>query len=363
MTTHRATLYIDRSAAETDDKCPQAYWWNRREGGRGIVPTAEQLPLLIGAQTHEDLKTIADMKDISPEAIEAVVADILKDADRDDQAKMELLYRRVGWLAAFALYIEPKLRDRYDTIQTEDEFILDRDPLWIAFTPDRVLRDRHSGMIHYREYKTTIDAGYKWMNSWKYKIQLHIGLAGLNEELNTKVAFAQIQALLKGNYYNKDHRLSHPYVWAWFNHQLDTWSMSGEDRPRGADWVPMPVWEYPGGVVKWVQLCGLETALNQFPQSPPVFLNPLMLDEWVRERTFREQKLKSSLAGCVRSPLLRSIMYPKHRDQCQPAFGDPCPYLDACWNAEVNKDPLKSGKYVKRIPHHEVEVVYHQEHP
>src|SRR4051812_38330105 len=113
MVDEKMLFYEDRSAAETDDRCGMRYWWNRLEGGKGIVPKEEPLALLLGRETHLDLAQVAQMEDISPAVIQEAINDILKDITEEDkqfQKKMELVYRRVGWLAAFALFIEPGIR-------------------------------------------------------------------------------------------------------------------------------------------------------------------------------------------------------------------------------------------------------------
>lgn len=351
-------IYItDRSAVETDDTCGMKFWLNRKEAGIGIVPVKEVLPLAIGRETHEDLLAVANMQDISPDAIQGAIDTILapiSEDDKIDQRMMELVYRRVGWLAAFALFMEPDIRAEFDTVQVEHELILDRTPLWVATTPDRILRRRSTGELIYKEYKTTISAAQKWINSWAFAIQLHIGIAAAQEEIEQKVAFGQVMGLMKGYESMADHRLMHPYVWAWYNEGTGQWTNEYE-KARSAGWKPMPVWEYPGGVVAWVQFCGAEVARSQFPHSMPVFLNERMLDEWVARRLFRERIIRSVEEKCRESVGLRSLYFERRTKNCRPPFGDACQYALACWNAEVAADPLASSEYVVRVPHHDVE--------
>lgn len=349
-------FYTDRTAAETDDRCGQRFWWQRKEGGRGIVPKEEPFALLIGRQTHLDLATIANMEDISPPAIQAAIDEIvnpLTDEDRGQQKKMEVLYRRLGWLAAFALFIEPRIRADWETVTVEKEIRLERSPLVVGTTPDRILRNkRDSTHLVYKEYKTTISASKQWMDSWMYQIQLHLGIKAASEFLNERITFGQIMGLMKGRYTGD--RLSHPYVWGWWNSVNDKWT-SDYTKSRGNDWMPMPVWEFKPGVVEWVLQCGGEIANSQFPHSAPVFLNDRMLNDWIARRTWRERMIRNVEDISHKSEFLRSVYFEKRTGQCRPPFGDACPYLSACWNAEVNKDPLLHGDFVKREPHHTLE--------
>src|ERR1051326_8529564 len=227
MSPSNKIIYLeDRSGAELDDKCGMAYWWNRKAGPKklGIVPKEAALALRIGAETHNDLLTVAKMPSVHRDAVAEMVQEILNGVAEDakdptNQGKMELLYRRLGWFVAFALFIEPGIRARYETILVEDELILDRDPLWVAVTPDRILKHRDDGRLEYREYKTTISASQKWLQSWHFALQLHLGLAAASEELEQKINFAQVMGLMKGNLSAADKRLIHPYVWGFYNHQ------------------------------------------------------------------------------------------------------------------------------------------------
>lgn len=344
-------FYTDRTAAELDDKCGMAFWWNRKHEGTGIVAATDAEALMVGGQVHEDLVWVAETPELTLEALQRRVEEIKAQTLINSQEDMEVLYRRLGWLCAYALYIEPIVRAKYETIHIEGELILDRTPLWVAVTPDRVLRDKESGILVYREYKTTISASKKWLDSWKYAIQLHIGMQAIAEELEEKVSYAQIMGLMKGNYASDD-RLNHPYSWGYSNGT--SWSASYADG-RKSGWEPKPVWEYEQGIVKWVQFVGEEEAISQFPHTEPVFLNPRLLESWIRRRVYRESQIAHMSPQASQDHLTREVYFPRRQSQCRPAFGDACPYLLACWNAEVERDPLKHPDYKVRVPHHQIE--------
>lgn len=347
-------MLTDRSACELDDKCGMARWWNRHEGTRGIVPVGEIEALKVGSQIHEDLEWAANEKDLSQDTITAYCLQLACTLEHDArQEDKEILYRRMGWLAAYALYIEPRVRATYENVTTEDELILNRDPLWVAVTPDRILRNKQTGGLVYREYKSTISASYKWLNSWKRAIQLHVGMKAVEEELGQKVQFAQIMGLMKGD--NKNGRLIHPYVWGWYSQSKDAWTHE-YNKARGSDWMPRPVWEYAPGIVKWVQLCGEDEALAQFPHSDPVFLNDMMLEDWVGRRTHRERVIREVVDNCRESWENRVIYFEPRTSQCEPAYGFQCPYVPLCWSMERRSDPLARGDFKPRQPHHIIEL-------
>jgi hypothetical protein len=352
------TFYTDRSAAEADDKCGMKFWHNRHAGGKGLVPVETAEALEVGRDVHEDLALIAEMEDISEKAIGKVVDDILEgvvnETLRTYPHKSELLFRRLGWLVAYALYIEPKVREVYENVSTEREIALDRSPLIVGVTPDRTLRHRKGRYLVYREYKSTISSSQKWLNSWKYAIQLHTSLKAIEEETGEKVKFAQVMGLMKGYYSNSDKRLVHPYANAYYNEKTDKWS---HDYRSGFEWVPTPVWEYPGGIVEWVKWCGQEVAEKQFPHTEPIFLNEMMVDNWVARRTSREKEVSLVKDLCRDDHSLRAIHFEQRTNQCSPPFGDSCPYLVLCWNASYALHPEKHPDFVERKPHHDLEMI------
>jgi hypothetical protein len=47
--------------------------------------------------------------------------------------------------------------------------------------------------------------------------------------------------------------------------------------------------------------------------------------------------------------------FPHVKKHCEFHFGGPCEYKDLCWKPEVAQDPIGSGLYQIRMPHHEAE--------
>jgi hypothetical protein len=270
---------------------------------------------------------------------------------------MELLYRRLGWFAAWGLFKEPFIRKDWETIHVEKELILDRSPLWVQVTPDRLMRRKDDPtFMKYMEYKSSISASKKWLDSWRFQIQLHTSLKAVQEELGESIRYAQVVGLMKGSYSNSDNRLTHPYVWGYYNESTKEWTHSYE-KARSASWSPMPVWEYPGGVVDWVLRAGADTAANIFPSTAPIFLDERMLEQWITRRKARAQQVEMVKEVCLKDEKLRSIYFEPRTSKCRPAFGDACPYVPLCWNAERAKAPFATGDFVKRTPHHDLEAI------
>jgi hypothetical protein len=357
----KTIIYLtDRSAAETDDTCGMKFYWNRVSCDGGIVPREDAEALRVGAAIHEDMELIAELEDISPANLQAIIdghlANLTED-DKLDQKRMEILYRRLGWFAAWGLFKEPALREGWENVAVEPELVLDRTPLWVQVKPDRLLRSKADpSVIKYLEYKSALSASKKWLESWRYQIQIHTSLMAVEEETGLAPRFAQIVGLLKGGYSPADGRMSHPYVWGYYNSSSGEWTHD-YNKARSGAWSPMPIWEFNGGVVDWVSRCGADTASNIFPSTAPIFLDERMLNDWIARRTAREQQIEIYKQGGDTSDELRNLTFPKINSKCRPAYGDPCPYVRLCWNADAGKDPLGKGDFIKRTPHHDLEAI------
>jgi len=342
-------------AAELDDSCGRKTWLGRKEGGRGIIRKDQIVPLSLLAETHEDMRYLQKMMDISPKALQWMVDNAiaeLTEEDRTDRKKMELLYRRLGWFVAYALYMEPKVREKYWYVDIDSEVVLDHDPLWIVTQPDRIIKSKTIEETIYQEF-VPMPAGLtntKWLEQWRYNIRLHVGMAAIEDLPSVKqhVNFGQVIGMHEGYVSMADYRLVHPYVWGYHNEVTDAWSVTykigGND-----EWKIAPVWNYPGGVVAWVQMCGETIAANQFPKSPLIELDNALVDSWVARRLHREREIGAKTEICFTNVHLRSIHFEKRTAQCRPAQGEACPYLNACWDAKLRTNPYKSGEYISSI--------------
>ncbi len=341
-------IYTDRTSITTDQACGMARWWYKEEGGNGIVPAKAPAYFARGQEFHEDFADIADgvgVESIVQRALATLPAEFNQDT-------WEHTYLRAGMSAAMAVFIEPETQRDYDTIKVEGELILDRDPLWIACTPDRNLIRKSDGRDIYREYKSLKRVSRGWVEHWPKAIQVHIGLMAWAEEHNHPPGIGQVMGITKGEW--RDGRLRHPYVWAF---KTKTGAITPE-YAYGRD--PIPVWEFaptPGELIAWVETCGPEVARGLFPFAEPVGLDARLVEWTVQARLKREAEVKAEKESCRVDLGWRAAVFEPRMERCVPVVGAPCVYAAACHNREVNLDPLGSGLYVERTPHHEIETM------
>lgn len=346
---NKQTFLVEFQQTEVDDTCGMKRWMTGIEGGSGLQAKTSILPEMLAAEVHSDLQCIAQMTDISPTAIKEVIDDIISGLnyeDLKDTVKMELLYRRLGWLAAFAIYIEPEIRMDYEPIVVDSEIVLDREPLWVIAHPDRVLRHKKTKELQVREYIPMPPGltNQKWLHSWHFNMRMHVTLAAVMEDLKLGMDFGIVMGMSEGYISTLDGRLAHPYTWGYRNKKTNQWSNVFKSDKDG--WELAPVWEFPGGIVGWVKMCGEGIARNQFPLSPPIILNKGMLDNWVERKLHREREIKTVSDIATTNLHLRGIHFERRTAQCRPITGEPCSFLTACWNVKTAANPLKSGGYV-----------------
>lgn len=347
--TNKPFYLTDVTQARTDDTCGMQYWYSTQEKGFGVTKADRLVLDLLDKEIHRDLRALADMKDISPRAIQDVIDSILEPLsgeDRQDTRRMELLYRRLGWFAAFALYVEPKIREDYETLPIDEGLVLDKDPLWVMTAPDRLLKSKRHTDTVYREY-VPVPAGVtlqKWMQGWHYDIRLHLGLAAARESVakQNMPTYGQIMGMSRGFFSVLDGRLVHPYIWGYKLKGKDEWSYTINNLKEGT-WEPVPVWTFPGGIVNWVKMCGEGIANNMFQYSPAVYLNKDMLEDWVAQRIHREREINAFKEAARQNQHIRNVHFPRRTGQCRPGMGDECPYLHLCWTGAGSRDMLLNG--------------------
>lgn len=350
MTSKRIYM-TEFNAAETDSTCGMRYWNNQIEAGKGVIHMNEVLLTLQQQALHLDLRTLASMKDIRPGAIEEKVQDVLSQIPKDDKSdlrKLELLYRRLGWFVGFALFVEPRLRTLYETLDVDSEILLDADPLVVVVRPDRILKSRSTGEIIYREYAPMPPDYFNknWLNAWTYNPRLHVGMAAAEQVLTSVITYGQMFGFSEGYISTIDGRLCHPYVWSYHNIVTDEWSHHVRS---GEEWKSAPVWEQPRSLIDWVQELGTTVADKVFCLSQPVKLERNLVDEWTARRIHREREIHVQRDTCQINLFKRSIHFPKHMTQCVTREGKSCQYTALCWNHNVQLNPIESKLYIPNV--------------
>jgi hypothetical protein len=136
----------------------------------------------------------------------------------------------------------------------------------------------------------------------------------------------------------------------------------------GKGWQPFNVWESDIGIKNWIQalndnLIQPENGdiLKQQVVTPiELFRNEGEIKEGIEEIKAQEGHIFTSM-DCISRvtkeeiPNMMASYFPHNRKHCFFHFGGRCEYYDLCWKPEVAADPIGSGIYEIRTPHHAAE--------
>jgi len=361
------TVYLtDRTTIETDETCGMKRWWYKDYLGSGIVPVEEAIYFKHGRELHADYAAL-----VSGASIESLVRRALSDCLTKEpyptQMELEQAWWHAGMVAAFGTFILPIWQANYEPLMVEKELILDRAPLHVACTGDLAWIGRSgtsaSGEVLVIDYKTVGWLSSGWVHHWPYAIQMQINPKAVEESLGVKVKATYVVGVQKPSI--RDGKARSAYTYASVSPDRQQWQVawkSGWDLiglwERGADPVALtlaPLDTQVANVLSWATMLGASEAIASHPTSAPIMSNDRLLDLLIRQRIRRESTLDQVKDACQTDLDLREIHYESRFSHCRPTIGSACPYLAACHNAEVNQDPLKSGLYATRVPHHDAE--------
>jgi hypothetical protein len=132
-------------------------------------------------------------------------------------------------------------------------------------------------------------------------------------------------------------------------------------------WKPFHAWEQPGGVKAWIELLATgtvqpeagEALSSQFVCPVPYFRDEDDVRNWYEQTVYQEREIAAHLVAVdnangegERQSLLNQY-FPQYRRSCD--WPSPCAYIDCCYSTNVGKDPIGSGLYREREPHHTTE--------
>ena len=248
--------------------------------------------------------------------------------------------------------------------------------------PDVILERKSDGQLGYHEFKTAAQVGYSWEQEWKDNIQFALGALGAERIIGREVSHYYIHALIKGSRVKKDQddssspRIQNSgLVYRWYRPGVPPvrkpeWKALGGRWP-GKDWDKIPIpqdevadWAYSGldeeAVSKMFRIFG--------PYDRPTWLIGQVIEQIeANEESWREKldhywgeaqdeidRTGEPLPPAENVSLLNRIFIPswdcyKYGSKCQ--FFDLCHQVGGMW-----MDPVGSGQYAPRRPHHTPEV-------
>jgi len=278
----------------------------------------------------------------------------------------------------------PILLKEFDIVDVEREELLNIEHEGYLIgqmgRPDFIARRKSDGVLTLHDFKTTssVDEGY--VASFRNSVQMAIGTAAVEARRGEPVPQYYVWALVKGgrNKFKKqgqqDGFKKQFSDFCYVNYSPGNPPITEPSVRTTGYWADKtPVWELPHpSPSEWLIDTLPESNLwSHFVQIGPYDRQTHMIRQyllamknhevgWIKNlwKAYQVEQLQG-WDNEVYQDLL-TVLFPRSYD-CQ-GYGSPCPFVKICFREDDNwKDPLGSGKYIRREPHHEPEVVQFRE--
>jgi hypothetical protein len=361
--------FWSRTAREVDRRCQRERYHLTEVGGQGIVPAQTAEPLETGIDLHRGLERIHQGEDpqvVADDVFKAACPSIAERyADHPDLevivAERAFLLR--GWMLGHARVVLPNLLSEFKIVSIEASTGWNHAPgLVFGFKPDLILERLDDGTLWYWEAKSTANTSAKWFKSWEFDLQVHLTALAYRELKGVPLAGTIIQGYAKGRKDYDTGHLSSPLIGGWMK-PADPPLLPAQyalRRPQSwKGWKQVSVTDM--GQDQWFDLFSPADLASEFPATAPIFLNEDLAFSALRQAEWREREIAASRLVLrdpstpegVKAAVVERV-FPM-TGKCSPSWGEPCAYLRACWEPLVADDPLGSGVFIPREPHHEVE--------
>ena len=339
-----SVIVVDRTRIEADWTCPRKRYWLTEFRGTGVVPYHQAPALRFGILVHEGLEVLTSQDDLQAALLHMQGMEEWAASSQDEQWMAEAL------VTGFSLVVWPRWVDRYERIGIEQELEMEHDGVLYMVRPDVLLRDTTSGDIWYPDFKTFTGG---WKNrKWMHALQQQLTVLACEKAVGEPITGAWVQGLNKG--YVRAGKLYHPLVYGYRKQGAPGLYATQYTLKRKAGFERFPAMHYENdtsgerGIGAWIRhLLRTEAQVVRdcFPATQPIFLNRAMMTQFLEQRTRREKEIAAATDLTA---------FPQTFSACEPYFGT-CPYLECCWEPNTGQDPVGSGLYIERTPHHAAE--------
>lgn len=387
MTTH----YVSRSASEADQTCPRRRFWNTVFHGIGLEPTGTSEDLIVGTALHAGPEALWRTGNIET----AVVA--MKAIPEWPKLGPMWQYWCEAILRGYYVVRYLVMVKTWEALAIEEEVTyelgtsLGGRKLILLAKPDLVLRHKLTGIIRYVEFKSTRLMDDKFMESWRKAVQLAAGQLCF-EARGVIIDQVQVAFWCKGA--KADTYWRTPFLSAWRTTGIQARVSKSKTalidittgpvrysakRPeKWAGWERFDVWESGMTPAEWVTKLTHSDIEKELPETPELIFDPILRADWAEQLAHREGEIADASAEHNRLEHLRlthpdftsgpglenvklwqrqirNTHFRQNFRQCRPAQGYPCPFEALCFNPTLAEDPVKSGLYKYREPHHAIE--------
>jgi hypothetical protein len=252
----------------------------------------------------------------------------------------------------------PKIKEIYDIECIEEEWNIPMDgDLTFMTRIDGILTRKSDGERKAIEFKTTGTNQPKHIEAFRYSTQTLTHIWSINRVLKHDVSSVLMEFLYKGRKYQGE--IYNPMIRGYKKvgiPPIDSTEYSYDsDVARKKGWEPFYVWE-DIGVKAWMEQIPLEVVESHF-FGLEVFKNDEEIEQWKRQTYYEVKRIDEGLkeletdSEVVRKRVMDSVFPARMDEDCYDnKYRRSCSYLDICYK-QID-DPLGSGKFIVREPHH-----------
>lgn len=304
------------------------------------------------------------------------------DVQRAIQEQVHLFQALIwGW---WKVVLPGLLRD-FELVAIEQEFELEHKGVVIMTRPDLVLRSRETGKLRIRDFKTAGSISDQYIKEYQESVQMAVSCLAAESVLGEPVSLYELDVLLKGDRrrdynpeegdYTGPRRQNSPLCYAYRRPgspplQEEDWQpkwrykgVDGKNHVLGRAYRKEPIWE-TFSAKAWVEKLGPAVA-ESYLLIGPYHRQDVLLRHFMEEISASELAVVDKLWSLYdleeqhgwaseEFQVALSRAFPRSYN-CHDDFGHTCQFYDICFRRDGWQDPLGTGLFVPRRPHHEPE--------
>lgn len=359
----RPLRFVTLSRTAKDWTCPRSRFWGYEYVGRGLSVTGTSQALYLGSSLHDALAVIGirhmtgvpvDIDEVANTVFKQIY-EILEASTTKGSVEEAKLYANEqatlieGLVRGYYKHVWPRLLAKYpEIVAVEEEVVYHMsDEIKFVARPDLLMADPEGG-VHYIEFKSTSSKKQEWVDSWQTAVQLHSSVKAVEATFGYLPEDVTIIGFYKG--YSSYGKQNSPMCYAYKKSGNPPFTKDQVEYGYKAGFKKLPVWEMEGGCKAWIESMPELVLADQFPMTPPIYVDEDMISAFFKQRLIREEEI--ALYDESNEVFTLDKVFPQKFEACSPAWGHECEFKKICFGAV--KDPIVEG-YELRVPHMEAE--------
>jgi len=371
---------FSRSHDQAYIDCPRYNFLQYYYNGKGIVLKKLDLYQSTGSLCHAILEMVMQqakqLGTVPPVEVVNTICKVEKGEYRKSVEKagltetgsLELEMARQSALAeglarVWTLYRLPAILEEYEILGVEEEQEIPFGPGQVLLSrPDCTLRRKVDGELFAGpEFKTTGWINDDYLESWRYSTQTLSHGLDVMHKYGKEPTGVMMEFLYKG--FKKK---GEDGVYTYYSPLVRAFRMKGEfgseeygfdsNLGRKKDWEAFDT--YTMGMDKWVDMLPLEVVTDML-YSTTIYRSDRELEEWKMQTALRQARIQAAYIMLFEdkptqeaADEIMATVFPARLDRyCYSnQYKKKCIYCDICY--KKIDDPIGSGLYVEREPHH-----------